>query len=118
MAINIKTISQELKNRYLEQSPKCEFKVGDILQIDRKLDNRRHVFNAICIAKHNNGVSSTFTVLNHEANLMDRFEITLYTYNPDVKYKVVSTIKKFKKSKLYYLRHKFGKQARIPQNYK
>jgi large subunit ribosomal protein L19 len=118
MAINIQTISQELKQKYLAQSPKCNFKVGDILQINRKLDNRRHIFNAICIAKHNNGVSSSFTVLNHDAGLNDRFEITLSTYNPDVSYSVVSTVKKFKRSKLYYLRHKFGKQARIPQNYK
>jgi large subunit ribosomal protein L19 len=116
--LSIQDISQELKQKYLAQSPKCSFKVGDTLKIDRKLDNRRHVFEALCIAKHNNGASSTFTVLNTKSNIEDRFELTLYTYNPDLKYEVVSSIKKFKKSKLYYLRHVEGKKARVPQNYK
>jgi large subunit ribosomal protein L19 len=117
MAISITKISQELKNKYLSQSNKPNFRVGDILKIERKLENRRHTFTAICIGKNNNGASSSFTVLNHEANENDRFELTLFTYNPDLKYEIVSTIKNFKKSKLYYLRHKFGKASRIRQIY-
>jgi large subunit ribosomal protein L19 len=117
MAINIQQISQEIKNKCLEKAPKCSFRVGDILEVNRKLDNRRHNFQGICIAKKENGASSTFTLLNHDATEMDRVEITLYTYNPDLIYKVVSTIKKYKRGQLYYLREKYGKQARIPQNY-
>ena len=118
MAINIQTISHEIKAKCLAAAPKPLFRVGDILEINRKLDNRRHIFQGMCIAKSENGASSTFTVLNHEANIMDRFEITLYTYNPDLSYKVVSRIKKSKKkAKMYYMREKFGKKARVRQDY-
>lgn len=115
--ISIQDISQELKLKMLNQYPKVHFRVGDILEVNRKVDNRRQTLKAICIAKHNNGISSSFTILNHDANIMDRVEITTPMYSNVIDYKVISTAKKRKKSKLYYLRYKVGKQARISQNY-
>ena len=115
--ISIQMISQEIKNKMLEKFPRVNFRVGDILEVNRKVDNRRQTMKAICIAKHNNGCSSSFTILNHDAGILDRVEITTPTYSNVIDYKVLSTAKKHKKSKLYYLRHKVGKQARISQIY-
>ena len=115
--ISIQMISQEIKNKMLEKFPKVNFRVGDILEVNRKVDNRRQTMKAICISKHNNGASSSFTILNHDAGIIDRVEITTPTYSNVIDYKVVSRAKRHKKGTLYYLRHKVGKQARVSQNY-
>ena len=115
--MNIHTLSRELKEKFKsQQKMTCDFRPGDILEVNRKLDNRRHLFQAICIAKKNNGVSSTFTLLKHDLGKLERFEMTLHTYNPNLEIRLVSKMRKFRKSKYYYLTEKFGKQARVPQD--
>jgi large subunit ribosomal protein L19 len=115
--MNIHTLSRELKDKFLnQQKVTCDFRAGDILEVNRKLDDRRHTFQAICIAKKNNGVSSTFTLLKHDLGKLERFEMTLHTYNPNLEIRLISRMRKFRKSKCYYLRDKFGKQARVPQD--
>lgn len=94
------------------------FNVGDTVEVSLIVKEgskeRIQKFAGDIISDHNNGISSTFTVRKIGANNIG-VEKTFPYYSPTIeKIKVVKR-GKVKRSKLYYLRDRVGKAARIKE---
>jgi len=109
---NVKKISAEKKIP--------DFFPGDIVKIGVKITegkrDRIQYFEGVCIAKKNRDINSSFTV--RKISFGEGVERTFALYSP-----IVSSIKiirsgKVRKAKLYYLRERTGKSARITEKIK
>ena len=91
------------------------FRSGDVLKVTVKIieeeRSRTQVFEGVCIARKNNGVNSNFTVrkLSHGEGVERVFPL----FSPIIDKIEVSTKGDVKRAKLYYLRDRTGKRARI-----
>ena len=106
---NVKKISAEKKLP--------EFFPGDIIKVGVKITegkrDRIQYFEGVCIAKKNRDLNSSFTV--RKISFGEGVERTFALYSP-----IVDTIKvirsgKVRRAKLYYLRERTGKSARIAE---
>jgi len=95
-----------------------EFAVGDAVAVSLKVKEggkeRIQVFEGDVIAMHKNGASSTFTVRKIGANAVAVEKVFPY-YSP-----LIASIKfvrsgKIRRAKLYYIRERIGKAARVPE---
>ncbi|KKR97329.1 MAG: 50S ribosomal protein L19 [candidate division TM6 bacterium GW2011_GWE2_41_16] len=95
-----------------------QFQVGDAIEVSQRViegeKERLQAFEGDVIAMSNNGISSTFTVRRIGANGISVEKIFPY-YSP-----VVESIKLLRKgdvrrAKLYYMRHRIGKAARVKE---
>ncbi len=104
-----------------------QFRVGDIIEVHTKIKEggkkkkenekekdtereRIQIFKGIVIAKKGSGVSKTFTVrkISYGVGVEKIFPL----YSPNIsKIKVIKRSKKIRRSKLYFLRKRVGKQA-------
>lgn len=94
-----------------------EFGVGDTVKVSYKVveGNRERVqpFQGVVIRRHGSGARETFTV--RKVSFAVGVERTFPVHSPKiVKLEVVSR-GKVRRSKLYYLRDKVGKAARIKE---
>ena len=110
--LNVKKISAEKK------LPK--FFPGDIIKIGVRITegkrDRIQYFEGVCIAKKNRDINSSFTV--RKISFGEGVERTFALYSP-----VIGSIKiirsgKVRRAKLYYLRDRKGKAARISEKIK
>jgi large subunit ribosomal protein L19 len=91
------------------------FRSGDVLKVTVKIiegeRSRTQVFEGMCIARKNNGVNSKFTVrkLSHGEGVERVFPL----FSPIIDKIEVSTKGDVNRAKLYYLRNRSGKKARI-----
>ena len=91
------------------------FRSGDVLKITLKIiegeRSRTQVFEGVCIARKNNGVNSNFTVrkLSHGEGVERVFPL----FSPIIDKIEVFSKGDVKRAKLYYLRNRSGKRARI-----
>lgn len=94
--------------------------VGDQVAVHVKIKEgdreRIQVFKGIVLYKHNNGVGSTFTVRRIASNGIG-VERTFLTRSPRLEKVVVERHSKVRKAKLYYLRNRTGKNARLKQKF-
>ena len=109
---NVKKISAEKK--LPDFFPVDIIKVG--VKITEGKRDRMQYFEGVCIAKKNRDLNSSFTV--RKISFGEGVERTFALYSP-----IVSSIKvirsgKVKKAKLYYLRNRKGKSARIAEKIK
>ena len=74
---------------------------------------RLQAFEGVVIAKRNRGLNSAFTVRKISNGV--GVERTFQTYSPIVDSLSVKRRGDVRKAKLYYLRDKVGKAARIPE---
>ncbi len=94
-----------------------EFNSGDTLKVHLKVKEgekeRVQVFEGVCIAKKNAGVNSSFTV--RKISYGEGIERVLPYYSPQIS--KIEVVKKgdVRRSKLYYLRGRSGKSARITE---
>ena len=97
-----------------------EFYQGDIIKVGVKITegkrDRIQYFEGVCIAKKNRDLNSSFTV--RKISFGEGVERTFALYSP-----IVDTIKvirsgKVRRAKLYYLRERTGKSARIAEKIK
>ena len=106
---NVKKISAEKKLP--------EFFPGDIIKVGVKITegkrDRIQYFEGVCIAKKNAGVNSSFTV--RKISYGEGIERVLPYYSPQIS--KIEIVKKgdVRRSKLYYLRGRSGKSARITE---
>ena len=93
---------------------------GDIIKVGVKIvegkRQRIQYFEGVCIAKKNRDINSSFTV--RKISFGEGVERTFALYSP-----IVDTIKvvrsgKVRRAKLYYLRDRTGKSARIAEKIK
>ena len=108
----IEAIEQEQMNREIP-----EFSPGDTVVVQVKVTEgsreRLQAFEGIVIAKRNRGLNSSFTVrkISHGEGVERVFQ----TYSPSVSAIQVKRRGDVRRAKLYYLRGRTGKAARIKE---
>ena len=109
---NVKKISAEKKLP--------DFFPGDIIKVGVKITegkrDRIQYFEGVCIAKKNRDLNSSFTV--RKISFGEGVERTFALYSPIVNSIKVVRSGKVRKAKLYYLRDRTGKSARITEKIK
>jgi large subunit ribosomal protein L19 len=109
-------IIEELEKEQMDREIP-EFAPGDIVvvQVKVKEGNRERLqaFEGVCIAKRNRGLNSAFTVrkMSHGEGVERVFQ----TYSPAVAGIEVKRKGDVRRAKLYYLRGRTGKAARIKE---
>ena len=95
-----------------------EFQVGDAVAVSIKIKEggkeRLQIFEGDVIARHTEGASSTFTVRKIASNSISVERVFPY-YSP-----IIDSIKfvrkgKVRRAKLYYIRDRIGKAARVKE---
>ena len=109
---NVKKISAEKKLP--------DFFPGDIIKVGVKITegkrDRIQYFEGVCIAKKNRDLNSSFTV--RKISFGEGVERTFALYSPIVNSIKVIRSGKVRRAKLYYLRDRTGKSARITEKIK
>ncbi len=94
-----------------------EFRPGDTLRVNVRVieGNRERVqaFEGVCIARRNRGVNSSFTV--RKISYGEGVERVFPLYSPRIDSVDVVRRGKVRRAKLYYLRERRGKSARIAE---
>ena len=94
-----------------------EFNVGDTVKVDVQITEgertRIQVFEGTVIAKKENGISETFTV--RKVSYGFGVERVFPMHSPSVKDVKVIRKGRVRRSKLYYLRDRIGKAAKVKQ---
>ena len=97
-----------------------EFFTGDIVKVGVRITegkrDRIQYFEGVCIAKKNRDLNSSFTV--RKISFGEGVERTFALYSPIVNSIKVIRSGKVRKAKLYYLRERTGKSARIAEKIK
>lgn len=95
-----------------------EFKAGDTIAVSTKIvergKERIQIFQGDVIAFYNNGASTTFTVRKIGANAIAVERIFPY-YSPKIESILVVKKGKVRRAKLFYLRDRVGKSAKIKE---
>lgn len=93
------------------------FNTGDTIRVSVKIrennKERQQVFEGVCISIRGAGVSKTFKVRKESAGV--GVERTFLLNSPDIIFIEVSKHGKVRRKKLFYLRNRHGKGARIKQ---
>ena len=109
---NVKKISAEKKLP--------DFSTGDIVKVGVRITegkrDRIQYFEGVCIAKKNRDINSSFTV--RKISFGEGVERTFALYSPNVDSIKVIRTGKVRRAKLYYLRDRKGKSARIAEKIK
>ena len=117
---NIEEINNSKVKEIIAQKKHPEIFPGDIIKVGVKITegkrDRIQYFEGVCIAKKNRDINSSFTV--RKISFGEGVERTFALFSP-----VVDTIKvirsgKVRRAKLYYLRDRTGKSARISEKIK
>jgi large subunit ribosomal protein L19 len=94
-----------------------EFGAGDILRISVRVvegsRERIQAFEGVCIGRKNKGISSSFTV--RKISYGEGVERIFPLYSPQVQKIEVLRRGRVRRAKLYYLRGRTGKSARIAE---
>jgi large subunit ribosomal protein L19 len=93
------------------------FKSGDTLRVHFKVvegtRERIQVFQGFCIAKQGHGARETFTVRKQSFGV--GVERTFPVHSPKIEKIEVTAVGDVARAKLYYLREKLGKKARVKE---
>jgi large subunit ribosomal protein L19 len=93
------------------------FKAGDTLRVHFKViegsRERIQVFQGFCIKRQGQGVRETFTVRTQSIGV--GVERTFPVHTPKIEKIEVTAIGDVRRAKLYYLRLKIGKKARVKE---
>ena len=114
-----KTFTKETINSFgIVDKNYPEFSIGDKIAVSQWITEgnkkRIQIFEGHVIAKKNNGASTTFTVRKIGANSVAVERIYPY-YSPLIDSIKLITKGKVRRAKLYYLRDKIGKAAKIKE---
>ena len=117
---NIEEINKEKVKKILANKKLPEFFSGDTLKVGVRISEgkreRIQYFEGVCIAKKNRDINSSFTV--RKISFGEGVERTFALYSPVIGSIEVVRFGKVKRAKLYYLRGKKGKSARIAEKIK
>lgn len=110
-------IGQDAVKASLEQRPVPDFGAGDTLRISVRVvegsRERIQAFEGVCIGRKNKGISSSFTV--RKISYGEGVERIFPLYSPQVQKIEVLRRGRVRRAKLYYLRGRTGKAARIAE---
>jgi large subunit ribosomal protein L19 len=110
-------IGQKQMEKALAQRAIPEFGPGDTVRVEVKVvegsRERIQAFEGVCIARKNDGVNSSFTV--RKLSYGEGVERVFPLYDPQVAGVTVVRRGRVRRAKLYYLRGRTGKAARIAE---
>jgi large subunit ribosomal protein L19 len=109
------TVIESLEKRVLKQRPK--FGAGDRVRVHFQVvegnRKRTQVFEGIVIKRQGSGARETFTVRKQSFGV--GVERTFPLHSPKIEKLEVAAHGDVRRAKLYYLREKVGKQARVAE---
>ena len=116
----IEEINQSKVKKIISERKHPEFFPGDIVKVGVRITegkrDRIQYFEGVCIAKKNRDINSSFTV--RKISFGEGVERTFALYSPNVDSIKVIRSGKVRRAKLYYLRDRKGKSARIAEKIK
>jgi large subunit ribosomal protein L19 len=116
----IEEINQSNVKKIAAEKKLPEFFPGDIIKVGVRITegkrDRIQYFEGVCIAKKNRDLNSSFTV--RKISFGEGVERTFALYSPIVDSIKVIRSGKVRRAKLYYLRDRTGKSARISEKIK
>ena len=117
---NIEDINKEAVKKIIANKKITDFSSGDTIKVGVKIvegkRERIQYFEGVCIAKKNRDLNSSFTV--RKISFGEGVERTFALYSPNVDSIKVIRSGKVRRAKLYYLRDRRGKSARIAEKMK
>jgi len=117
---NIEEINQAIVKKISAEKKLPKFFPGDIVKVGVKITegkrDRIQYFEGVCIAKKNRDINSSFTV--RKISFGEGVERTFALYSAIVDSIKVIRSGKVRRAKLYYLRDRTGKSARIAEKIK
>ncbi len=117
---NIEDINTEAVKKIISNKKIPNFSAGDTIKVGVKIvegkRERIQFFEGVCIAKKNRDLNSSFTV--RKISFGEGVERTFALYSPIVDSIKIIRSGKVRRAKLYYLRDRKGKSARIAEKIK
>ena len=117
---NIEDINKAAIQKITANKKITDFSPGDTIKVGVKIvegkRERIQYFEGVCIAKKNRDLNSSFTV--RKISFGEGVERTFALYSPNVDTIKVIRSGKVRRAKLYYLRDRRGKSARIAEKIK
>ena len=117
---NIEDINKVAIQKIAANKKITDFSPGDTIKVGVKIvegkRERIQYFEGVCIAKKNRDLNSSFTV--RKISFGEGVERTFALYSPNVDSIKVIRSGKVRRAKLYYLRDRGGKSARIAEKIK
>ena len=117
---NIEDINRSIVKKIAAEKKIPEFFAGDSVKVGVRIyegkRERIQYFEGVCIAKKNRDINSSFTV--RKISFGEGVERTFSLYSPIIGSIKVIRSGKVRRAKLYYLREKKGKSARIVEKIK
>ena len=114
---NIEDINKAAIKKILADKKITDFSPGDTIKVGVKIiegkRERIQYFEGVCIAKKNRNLNSSFTV--RKISFGEGVERTFALYSPIVDSIKVTRSGDVRRAKLYYLRDRTGKSARIAE---
>ncbi len=113
----IQQLEQEQITQLTSERPVPEFGPGDTLRVSVKVvegtRERIQAFEGVCIGRKNRGINSAFTV--RKISYGEGVERIFPLYSPQIAEIQVVRRGQVRRAKLYYLRGRTGKAARIAE---
>ena len=117
---NIEDINKAAVTKILATKKITDFNPGDTIKVGVRIvegkKERIQYFEGVCIAKKNRDINSSFTV--RKISFGEGVERTFALYSPVVDSIKVIRSGKVRRAKLYYLRDRTGKSARLAEKIK
>ena len=117
---NIEDINKAAVTKILTTKKITDFSPGDTIKVGVRIvegkKERIQYFEGVCIAKKNRDINSSFTV--RKISFGEGVERTFALYSPVVDSIKVIRSGRVRRAKLYYLRDRTGKSARIAEKIK
>ena len=116
----IEEINQHNVKKILSEKKIPKFFPGDVVKVGVRITEgkkeRIQYFEGVCIAKKNRDLNSSFTV--RKISFGEGVERTFALYSPNLSSIKIVRAGKVRRAKLYYLRDRKGKSARIAEKIK
>ena len=116
----IEEINRSSVKKIISERKHPQFFPGDIIKVGVRITegkrDRIQYFEGVCIAKKNRDINSSFTV--RKISFGEGVERTFALYSTIIDSIKVTRSGKVRRAKLYYLRDKKGKSARIAEKIK
>lgn len=113
----IQTLEKEAVDAFIASKEIPEFRAGDTVRIGVRVVEGERVrtqnFEGVCIARTNRGMGSNFTV--RKMSFGEGVERVFPLYSPNIDSITVVRRGIVRRAKLYYLRGRTGKRARIAE---
>src|SRR3990167_124785 len=113
----LQSFEKQQLNKLTEKKKNPTFRAGDTLKVMVKVvegsRERVQAFEGVCIARSNDGVNSSFTV--RKISYGEGVERVFPLYSPRIAAIELVRRGKVRRAKLYYLRGRTGKSARIAE---